>query len=87
VVWVGYLRSPGKWSPIDGCRDNGAALEARLETLAALDEGVHFVSLADLVPHGALSFHSSDRIHPSVKGSKAIGDRVVAVITAHDETR
>ncbi|MDA5556787.1 SGNH/GDSL hydrolase family protein [Shimia sp. MMG029] len=87
VAWVGYLRSPGAWSPIEGCRDNGDALEARIAKLAALDSGVHFVSLADLVPHGNRSFHSGDMIHPSLKGSRAIGNRVAGVIKAQDSGR
>ncbi len=84
VAWVGYLRSPGAWSPIEGCRDNGDALEARIARLATLDRGVHFVSLADLVPHGDRSFHGADMIHPSVKGSREIGKRVAAVIAQND---
>lgn len=87
VAWVGYLRSPGVWSPIEGCRDNGDALEARIDRLAALDPGVHFVSLSDLVPHGDRSFHGVDMIHPSLKGSRAIGQRVAAVIRANDAAR
>ncbi len=87
VAWVGYLRSPGVWSPIESCRDNGEALEARIAKLAALDRGVHFVSLADLVPHGDRSFHSGDMIHPSLKGSREIGKRVAAVISTHDKVQ
>lgn len=87
VAWVGYLRSPGAWSPIEGCKDNGEELEARIAKLAALDPGVHFVSIADLVPHGDRSFHGADMIHPSRKGSMAIGQRVAAVISEHDKVR
>ena len=49
VVYVGYLRSPGAWSPIEGCRDDGNELEARVARLAKRDKGLWFVSLADLV--------------------------------------
>lgn len=80
VVYVGYLRSPGVGSPIEHCRDEGDELERRVEQLAKLDPGIHFVSLADLVPHGDRTFHSIDMIHPSTKASEAIGQRVAEVI-------
>lgn len=80
VIYVGYLRSPGRGSPIEHCRDEGDALEARIARMSASDPGVHFVSIADLVPHGDLSFHAADRIHPSRKASAAIAQRVVATM-------
>lgn len=80
VIYVGYLRTPGQPSMIDHCRDIGDAYEARLEKMAARDAGITFVSIADLVPHGDLSFHAADRIHPSPKGSAAIADRIAAVM-------
>ncbi len=87
VVYVGYLRSPGRGSLIDGCRDEGDAFEARIAALAARVEGVHFLSNADLVPDGDRSFHAPDGIHPSIKGSRAIGNRVAALIARLDATR
>jgi len=80
VLYVGYLRSPGVGSPIERCRDEGDELEARIGKLAALDAGVYFLSLADLVPHGDRSFHAVDMIHPSVKASSAIGKRIASII-------
>lgn len=80
VVFVGYLRTPGVNSPIEGCTDDGDEMDRRLSRLAALDQGLHFVSLDDLVPHGDRSYHWLDLIHPSVKGSRAIGKRIADVI-------
>ncbi|WP_254684873.1 SGNH/GDSL hydrolase family protein [Tateyamaria omphalii] len=80
VAYVGYLRTPGRGSIIDHCREWGDRFEARLARMAARDVGVTFVSIADLVPHGDLSFHDVDRIHPSPKGSAAIAARIAAVI-------
>ncbi len=80
VIFVGYLRTPGVTSPIEHCADEGNELDARVARLAALDLGVHFVSLADLVPFGDLSYHAADRIHPSMKGSRAIGQRIARLI-------
>ncbi|UZD90506.1 SGNH/GDSL hydrolase family protein [Cognatishimia activa] len=87
VLWVGYLRSPGMDSPIENCRDEGDELEARLAHMAETTKGVHFVSIADLVPHGDRSFHGIDMIHPSLKGSAEIGERVSNYIRKVDPIR
>lgn len=83
VIYVGYLRSPGRGSPIEGCKPLGDKLEARISKLAALDSGVTFVSLADMVPYGDASFHALDMIHPSPKGSAAAAKRVLSVMRAN----
>jgi lysophospholipase L1-like esterase len=80
VIYLGYLRSPGRGSPIEGCRSLGDRLEARIAKMAGRDRGVTFVSLADMVPHGDSSFHAADMIHPSPKGSAAAAKRVAALI-------
>lgn len=80
VLFVGYLRTPGVPSAIDHCRAYGNALEARLIRMARRDEGITYLSLADLVPNGDRSFHDPDLIHPSHKGSGAIAARIAKVI-------
>lgn len=80
VILLGYLRTPGRSSPIENCRDEGDALDARLMRLAEGDTSVTFLPAADLVPYGDLSFHAVDRIHPSPKASRIIGGRVAEVI-------
>jgi len=84
VVYVGYLRSPGVGSPIEYCKEEGDKLEGRIATMAARDDGIHFLSLADLVPSGDRSYHSVDMIHPSIKASKVIGERVAEIIRSND---
>lgn len=81
VVYVGYLRSPGVGSPIEHCRDEGDELERRIAALAETDAGIHFLSLADMVPHGDRSYHAIDMIHPSLKGSREIAVRVGQLIS------
>ncbi len=80
VIYVGYMRSPGLASPIEHCRDEGAELESRIATLAKKDAGLIYLSLEDLVPFGDGSFHMIDMIHPSQKGSRAIGRIISSVI-------
>ena len=87
MIYVGYLRSPGRGSPIEHCRNEGDALEAWLARMSAGDPGVHFVSIADLVPYGDLSFHAADRIHPSKKASAAIAQRVVQIMRRGQASR
>jgi lysophospholipase L1-like esterase len=82
VLWFGYLRSPGVGSMIEECRDEGDEFEARLARFAEVQDGVFFISNADLVPEGDLSFHALDRVHPSPKASAAIGQRVADLIAA-----
>ena len=80
VLMVGYLRSPGRGSLIEHCKDEGDALEARMARLAAREDGVEFLSNQDLVPFGDTSFHAADRIHPSKKGSAAIAARITEIV-------
>ncbi len=80
VAYVGYLRSPGMWSPIEHCKAEGNTLEARIAIMAKRDQGVIFVSLADMVPTGDKSFHAADMIHPSIKGSRAAAARIAKVL-------
>ncbi|MGC1495449.1 MAG: SGNH/GDSL hydrolase family protein [Sulfitobacter sp.] len=83
VIYVGYLRSPGRGSPIERCKPAGDTLEARIKKLAALDPGVTFVSLSDMVPHGDASFHAFDMVHPSPKGSAAAAKLVMSAIKSN----
>ena len=87
VIYLGYLRNPGTFTPIKGCRAAGDELDRRLAKMAQFDNGVTFVPLADLVPNGDWSYHQIDRIHPSVKGSAAIAKRVAEVIRAAPKAR
>lgn len=76
VLFVGYLRTPGVTSPIEHCVDEGREMDSRIARLAALDRGVHFLSLSDVVPDGDRSYHAIDLVHPSVKGSDAIAAKI-----------
>jgi lysophospholipase L1-like esterase len=80
VIYVGYLRSPGIGSPIEGCKNEGDELERRIARSASKDIGLHFLSNADLVPRGDRSYHAIDMIHPSPKASNAIGKRIAQII-------
>jgi len=84
VIYLGYLRTPGKDSPIDRCATLGNDFEGRLQAMAKRDSGVFFLSAANVVPHGDLSYHAEDRIHPSSKGSAAIASMIARVIKQNE---
>lgn len=80
VIYVGYLRSPGRNSPIESCKDEGNELERRIDVMAKADDGIYFLSLAEMVPFGDRSYHAFDMVHPSLKASREIGKRIAAII-------
>lgn len=82
VVWSGYLRNPGLFTPVRPCRVFGDELDRRLARLDARDPGMIFVPMSDLVPEGDPSLHQQDLVHPSPKGSAAIAARIAATIRA-----
>ena len=82
VLYVGYLRSPGVGSPIEHCKKVGDAFEKRVAVMAQQDPGVQYVTLQGMVPHGDRSYHMLDMIHPSIKGSTAATQRIMAAIKA-----
>lgn len=80
AVFVGYLHSPGAYSIIDHCKPDDIEFERRLADLAERTEGFYYLGVSDLVPEGDLTFHVVDRIHPSVKGSKAVAGLIANLI-------
>lgn len=83
VVWAGYLRNPGLFTPVRPCKVFGDELDRRLARLDARDPGMVFVPMSDLVPAGDPTLHQQDLMHPSPKGSAAIAARIAAAIRAN----
>ena len=82
VIYSGYLRNPGLYTPVRSCRPFGDELDRRLARLDAADPGFTFLSMSDLVPEGDPSLHQQDMIHPSPKGSAAVAGRIASAIRA-----
>lgn len=80
VIYAGYLRNPGTATVIKACGPAGNELDRRLAELDKLDPRMTFAPMSGVVPHGDLSFHQADRIHPSPKGSREIGLRIARLI-------
>jgi len=82
VVYFGYLRSPGVNSPIEHCKPAGDELEARLARMARQEPGISFIPVQDIAQPGDTSYFAFDRIHPSKKSSRLIGERLAAYMRA-----
>lgn len=80
VVFVGYLHSPGSYSIIDHCKSEDIEFENRIADLADRTDGLFYLNVSGLVREGDLSYHSVDRIHPSVKGSRIVASMIADVI-------
>jgi acyl-CoA thioesterase I len=80
VIYLGYLRNPGTFTPIKSCGPAGNELDRRLNILDKTKENMTFISLADLVPAGNSLYHQIDRIHPSSFGSSQIAKQILKVL-------
>ncbi|MEN9409870.1 MAG: hypothetical protein RL216_1844 [Pseudomonadota bacterium] len=85
VIFSGYLRNPGLFTPVRPCRVYGDELDRRLARLDARDPAMVFVPMSDLVPTGDPSLHQQDLMHPSPKGSAAIAARIATAIRANSD--
>jgi acyl-CoA thioesterase I len=80
VIYLGYLRNPGTFTPIKSCGPAGNELDRRLRILDETEEKMTFISLADLVPAGSSLYHQIDRIHPSSFGSSQIAKQILKAL-------
>ena len=87
ILYIGYLRSPGLLTPIEHCKNEGDLFEARLAKFADREENIYFASMQNIVPYGDASYFSLDRIHPSRKTSKIIGEFAADFIGKHDDRK
>ncbi|MFC3614731.1 SGNH/GDSL hydrolase family protein [Lutimaribacter marinistellae] len=84
VLYFGYLRSPNLLTPIEHCKDDGDELERRIARMAGQEEGIVFATMGHIVPPGGIRYFSPDLIHPSRRGSRAIGERLAKIIREYD---
>jgi lysophospholipase L1-like esterase len=80
VIYFGYMRSPGINTLIEHCKDEADLFEGRIEKMAERDKGIFFASMRTIVPHGDKSYFDLDLIHPSSRGSSAIGKKIANII-------
>ncbi|MEL6708219.1 MAG: SGNH/GDSL hydrolase family protein [Pseudomonadota bacterium] len=84
IVVAGYYSLPSQDSEevLAQCEGVIGELNARLERLAAKHRTVHFVSMSDAIDPASLEDYDPDLIHPSPRGSRAIGGKIGAAIAA-----
>ncbi|MGF1513845.1 MAG: SGNH/GDSL hydrolase family protein [Elainellaceae cyanobacterium] len=83
VMYVGYYAMPDDARfGFDQCDDEIATQNARLMRMAGALEGVWFVSASDVVSAEDVEAYALDRIHPSIIGSKRVGEQVARAIQA-----
>ena len=81
VAWVGYPEIPESRQGYFGCDDEQLLLIERLEQLAADTEGLIFVDGREAFGPDELEYFDEDHVHPSVEGSRALGELVAEHIT------
>ncbi|MEM1095408.1 MAG: SGNH/GDSL hydrolase family protein [Bacteroidota bacterium] len=83
VLVMGYYAPPaGAATEFTGCAAAFIALNDRLAQMAGTLDRVHFASAADVIDPGDLASYDRDRVHPSVKGSRLIGEHLADAIRA-----
>jgi lysophospholipase L1-like esterase len=81
VAYVGYYDAPeGEPTAFTGCAAAFDALDARLRRMARAVDGVVFVSARDVIDPADAGAYDDDRVHPSVRGSRLIGEHVARAI-------
>jgi acyl-CoA thioesterase-1 len=81
VMLVGYYEVPSDADyGFDACGNEFAELSARLKASADSTDGVWFVSAADVITADQRSAYANDRVHPSIEGSKLVGEHIAAAI-------
>ncbi|MBI1264862.1 MAG: SGNH/GDSL hydrolase family protein [Alphaproteobacteria bacterium] len=80
VVALGYYQLSDALEDRGFCGDALSVLSDRIETMAALDPGVVFVSMAEVVPSADPASYDRDGVHPSARSSEAIGQAIARAI-------
>lgn len=81
VVFWGYYEVPDSADHgFDRCNDVVDVLGARLTALAAADDGFYFVDGREQVSATDLQYFDDDHAHPSVAGSRVVGEQIARAI-------
>lgn len=83
VMFVGYYEIPADaQSGFAECDDELDVHSERLAQMAESIDGAYFVSAADVVSAADAVAYETDRVHPSVEGSRIVGQYVADAILA-----
>lgn len=80
VMILGYYDSNDLPNVFTGCSDEVDVLNARLAVMASMVSGVYYTTAEDVIDPGNGSHWFPDRVHPSQKASRLIGQHVARAI-------
>jgi acyl-CoA thioesterase-1 len=81
---MGYYEPPvGASTELSDCGPEFEELNRRLEAMARTTGGVYFASAADVIDPNNRGHYFEDLVHPSIEGSRLIGEQLAAVIHAN----
>ena len=86
VMLMSYYQ-PMPWSEFTPCAEEAEALGARYAALAEAQEGVHFADIGGVLIPARPDFFDEDGSHPSVAGSRAVGDFLGRLMTGGGKRR
>ncbi|MEM9435951.1 MAG: SGNH/GDSL hydrolase family protein [Pseudomonadota bacterium] len=82
ILWAQYYDAPQGGGPFSACADELAELKTRLDRLANRLPGIHMTDLSEAIDPSDLTLYAPDRLHPSPRGSAAIGSWLVKELSA-----
>jgi len=81
VLIMGYYPPPlGIMTEFNPCVDEFSQLNTRLAQMASLMEGVYFANATAVIDPRNLGHYDTDLVHPSIEGSRLIGNWLVQAI-------
>ena len=84
VLVMGYYEpAAGASTEFSDCGPAFEELNRRLEAMAGAAGGVYFASAADVIDPTNRDHYFEDLVHPSVEGSRLIGEQLATVINAN----
>lgn len=84
VLVMGYYEPPSDANTeLSACSPAFVELNRRLEAMAIATGGVYFAPAAEVIDPKNRGHYFEDLIHPSVEGSRLIGEQLAAVINAN----
>ena len=81
AVVVGYMNLPREAEESPECDDELIELRTRKEAMANQMANVLFVDASDVMDGTDLRYYDSDNLHPSIRGSQAVGKLIADAIT------
>ena len=84
IIVLGYYDIPEESEDFAGCDPVIVELNLRKQQIAESRDGVWFVSARDVVQPDRLEMYDEDLLHPSVEGSRVIGEHIADFIQGLD---